>query len=313
VRGVEGWGRLELGDADSEPSELSVGLTTWNWSGWRARSLAPRLPGPLKLRPAQETSVGLFGGPTACEASEPLRTGLPIAPSMLSVRPKGSLPLNVLLARPSQKLSRLKAAATIGGVFRPVTRRLAKNGAVWSGVQLSAATVGSALIDWKIEPTMPCEPTRSSLLTLPPRKVAPGPATISKMPLGPGLTVLITRLSAPAWKWQVAHAIWPSPPSWMSQNSALPSRTAAAWLTMSPPIGCGTPTLPSGAGPPPPPSANALRAAPPVSATATPPANRRTPGKLWAFICVTSPCKNRPFTLTPCRPHCPGANTRTAP
>src|SRR5262249_61255379 len=109
--------------------------------------------------------------------------------------------------RPAQVLAGLKPAAASGGVSRPVTRRLAKNGAVWSGVQLSAATVGSSLIDWKIEPTMPCEPTRSSLLTLPPRKVAPGPATISKMPLGPGLTVLITRLSAPAWKWQGAHPV----------------------------------------------------------------------------------------------------------
>src|SRR5262252_6515985 len=116
--------RPGFGDMDSPPSELSVGLTTWNWSGCRARSLVPRLPGPLKVRPAQETSVGLFGGPTACDASEPLRTALPTAPCRLSVRPKGSLPLNVLLARPSLKLSRLKAAATIGGVFRPVTRRL---------------------------------------------------------------------------------------------------------------------------------------------------------------------------------------------
>src|SRR5262252_8183488 len=73
--------RPGFGDMDSEPSELSVGLTTWNWSGWRARSFAPRLPGPLKVRPAQETSVGLFGGPTACEASDPFPTGLQLRPA----------------------------------------------------------------------------------------------------------------------------------------------------------------------------------------------------------------------------------------
>lgn len=60
--------------------------------------------------------------------------------------------------------------------------------------------------------------------------------------------VLSTRLSAPARKWQLAHAVCPSPPVWMSQNSALPRRIAAVWLMMSPPIGCGTATCDSGAG-----------------------------------------------------------------
>src|SRR5215831_13193676 len=36
----------------------------------------------------------------------------------------------------------------------------------------------------------------------------------------------------------------------MSQNSALPRRTAAAWSMMSPPVGCGTATVLSGARPP---------------------------------------------------------------
>src|SRR6476660_6871618 len=47
------------------------------------------------------------------------------------------------------------------------------------------------------------------------------------MDRNPGLTWFLVRLSAPALKWQLAHA-WPSlPPAW-SQNSAFPSATAAA-------------------------------------------------------------------------------------
>src|SRR5690242_9152301 len=46
-------------------------------------------------------------------------------------------------------------------------------------------------------------------------------------PSPPGLSVFLTRASAPAWKWQVAQACTPSLPTCMSQNSALPRVMAA--------------------------------------------------------------------------------------
>ena len=47
-----------------------------------------------------------------------------------------------------------------------------------------------------------------------------------------GLIWLRERLSAPALKWHVAHAVRPSAPACMSQNSALPSLTALDLLLM---------------------------------------------------------------------------------
>src|SRR3954462_6184304 len=49
-----------------------------------------------------------------------------------------------------------------------------------------------------------------------------GPGTSWKVPSPPGLTPFLVRVSAPAWKWQVAHACMPSLPTCMSPNSALP-------------------------------------------------------------------------------------------
>src|SRR3989442_10393485 len=47
----------------------------------------------------------------------------------------------------------------------------------------------------------------------------------------PGLSWFFDRLSAPAWKWQLAHA-WPSLPTAISQNSALPRAIAAVLSLM---------------------------------------------------------------------------------
>src|SRR3989442_8087643 len=47
----------------------------------------------------------------------------------------------------------------------------------------------------------------------------------------PGLSWFFDRLSAPAWKWQLAHA-WPSLPTAISQNRALPRAIAAVLSLM---------------------------------------------------------------------------------
>src|SRR5205814_1584777 len=81
--------------------------------GARASSFVPMPPGPSRTRPAQDISVELPGGPTACEARPPL----PIrsAPVPFAVAPKGSLPLNVGDARPSQNRLRVNTAPIIEG------------------------------------------------------------------------------------------------------------------------------------------------------------------------------------------------------
>src|SRR5438270_4217361 len=48
-----------------------------------------------------------------------------------------------------------------------------------------------------------------------------------KAPEGSGWTWPLVRLSAPALKWQLAHACRPSPPVCMSQNNAFPKAIAA--------------------------------------------------------------------------------------
>ena len=113
-----------MGDALYAPKTLSFGSTTCNFNACRASILTARLFGPLKGRPSHDISVGLFGGPTAWDARLLNGTTAPTAPSWLPVLPNGSLPLKLSLARPSQKFCRLKVAPIIGGVLRPVTRRL---------------------------------------------------------------------------------------------------------------------------------------------------------------------------------------------
>ena len=89
-----------------------------------------------------------------------------------------------------------------------------------------------------------------------------GPASVNAPPFG--LTWLRERLSAPAAKWHVAHAVRPSLPACMSQKSALPSLTALVRSrTKSPSFGGdGTGSVLSGAGSPGP---SALAWVPPAS------------------------------------------------
>src|SRR5205085_5931722 len=112
------------------PKALSFPETTCLPRGVRPSSLCPMLAHWL---PLQAISTPLFGGPTAWEAalalvratgtcvSWPLTSCHTAAPAV--PEPNGSTPLNVLLARPSQKLRKLKTASIAEGVLRPVTWR----------------------------------------------------------------------------------------------------------------------------------------------------------------------------------------------
>src|SRR4051794_32759556 len=86
------------------------------------------------VRPSEDISTGLPGGPTACEASDafvmltftcetlPVASALPTV-AAVSREPNGSTPLKSFCARPSQKLRKLKTALMTDGVLRPVGRR----------------------------------------------------------------------------------------------------------------------------------------------------------------------------------------------
>src|SRR2546426_6670009 len=107
----------------------------------------------------------------------------------------------------------------------------------------------------------PCAPTMSSLSEMTREALLSGFASLwkgksaatrvelgapfSNLPLAPGLSVFLIRLSVPALKWHVAQATNPSPPVCMSQKKAFPSRMAALLsLTKSPRwAGLGTDTV----------------------------------------------------------------------
>src|SRR5262245_37124016 len=222
------------------PRTLSVASTCCWPSGVRLRSFRPSC---LKFRPLHDISTGLFGGPTACEARlaflRAIVTGAGMPPltsrtwAAGSVGPAGFTPLKTLLARPSQKLRKLKMALMLKGVLRPVTWRLLPNGPARTEVQLST---GPPLRPRKSRLKTPCEPSTSPLKIgkLAGDTVPPGP-TVLKMPLAPGLIVFFVRVSAPAWKWHEAQACWPSPPVCSSQKSAFPSAIAASMSTTKSP------------------------------------------------------------------------------
>src|SRR5215467_5538286 len=102
----------------------------WLASGERLSIFLPSLG---QLRPAEDISVPLLGGPTDCEArlecwirsltgvSTPAVSNTTLA--FGSELPNGVNTLNTSLARPSQKLRTLKTALITVGVLRPVTRR----------------------------------------------------------------------------------------------------------------------------------------------------------------------------------------------
>src|SRR3954467_15714022 len=132
-----------------------------------------------KCRPAQDISLPLSGGPTACEAAlmfgswNACRTGVsPRAtrtravgsPAMLAA-PNGSTALKVWLARPSQKLRRMNTALIALGVLRGSTRRVSP-APVWkmpSGglAQLSAAAPAAAEVNGPLN--APAEEVTSSV------------------------------------------------------------------------------------------------------------------------------------------------------
>src|SRR3989454_4243788 len=130
-------------------------------------------------RPAQLISTALSGGPSAwdAKAEEGMATWtcLRTPASNFQTRalgfliPNGSPPLNMLLARPSQKLRKLNAALITVGVLRPVTCRVLVplmlnpeppwNTSSGTLAQTSAAPV--RLISVKGAPKTPLEPTTS--------------------------------------------------------------------------------------------------------------------------------------------------------
>src|SRR5262245_46720598 len=81
-----------------------------------------------------DISFVLSGGPTACDARLELRrrtrcdvrcpSRQETTRAAVSRGPKGSTPLNTLLARPSQKLRKLNTALIMVGVLRGSTRRV---------------------------------------------------------------------------------------------------------------------------------------------------------------------------------------------
>src|SRR5262249_5647842 len=153
------------------PSRLSVFDTIWPSSGVRPSIFLPSLS---QSRPAADISVLLFGGPTACDAVLALfsstATWLTSPRSLAtstrapaSAAPNGLRPLNMLFARPSQKLRTLKTALIADGVLRPVMRR------VLTPPTLNVGS-GCTLMSSRRAPetslnsvfTTPCEPPTSS-------------------------------------------------------------------------------------------------------------------------------------------------------
>src|SRR5919197_2417044 len=133
------------------PNTLSFEATTCFPSGVSPISF---LPSSANFRPLHDISVGLFGGPTDCDAALPglscTATGcaMPLA-SVTNITALGSVvpamftPLKISLARPSQKFRKLNAAPMTLGALRPVTRRVF-TGPTWNtgsatSRQLSAA------------------------------------------------------------------------------------------------------------------------------------------------------------------------------
>src|ERR1041385_6027836 len=215
------------------PGPLSSVITFWPSSG---RSLSIFLPSFSQSRPFADISVPLFGGPTAWDARLALSRATAVwthspmpfmtrtrAPA--SARPNGFRPLKMLFARPSQKLRMLNTAFTTEGVLRPVTRRTLrpvteKPFGTRIGVMLSRAAPGMMSLNCAL--WTPCEPPMSSMSRVTADCGSEGfdswwngkSAAVnawfgpppSNVPLWPGFIWFVVRTSAPAWKWQDAHA-----------------------------------------------------------------------------------------------------------
>src|SRR3954463_15338600 len=92
-------------------------------------------PRSANVLPSADISKLLSAGPTACDAALAFFNAIRIADTcpVASVtqtrasgsrRPNGVLPLNSLLARPSQKLRKLKAELIVVGALRGSTLRV---------------------------------------------------------------------------------------------------------------------------------------------------------------------------------------------
>src|SRR3954471_15228256 len=205
-----------------------------------------------RLRPSEDISTSLPGGPSACEASDEfgmLTLILSTPPEALTAptrasasrEPNGLTPLKSFCARPSQKLRKLNTALIADGVLRPVVRRTLTE-PTWKSAS-SASSVwpsnGSpSVMSLKCAGMTPCEPTTLSVSDttaeaelLGSDSLCSGKSAAASWALGPfsvklpprGLIWLRERLSAPALKWHDAHAWRPSAPACMSQKRALPS------------------------------------------------------------------------------------------
>ena len=160
--------------AASPPRRLSLVLTCCEASGRTDSSFWPMSD---SVRPSEDISTGLPGGPSACEASDEfamLTATLSTPPEALtcptrastSRLPNGSTPLNSFCARPSQKLRLLKTALITDGALRPVVRRTLTD-PTWKSASTPAndcASNGSpSLTPVKVEGMTPCEPTTLSV------------------------------------------------------------------------------------------------------------------------------------------------------
>src|SRR5215471_15606299 len=247
-----GW-RPVPGQLLSAPRTLSSPAVSCRPSGARFGSSIFR-PTSANRRPRNDISRSLTGGASAWLAPELLRMststneGIPsVTLTMRAVgsrSPTGFTPLNVSRARPSQKLRWLNTALTIVGVFRGSTLRTGVPCVGSVNVGFGVSTPGSIPeavgnpVGSNVALKAPDEDTIALLSNVGVWNGKSLSTSVSFAWTGgvkavrggtarvPGLSWFFERLSAPAWKWQLAHDC-PSLPTCSSQNSALPSITSA--------------------------------------------------------------------------------------
>ena len=215
------------------------------------------------VRPSSDISTGLPGGPTACEASDAfvIVTGTwSTPPEALTCADAGG---GVARAERVDAVELVLRAAVpeVAEVEDRVDdrRRVAAGGAAHGRAadlehRVAAANVWSSAGSPAVTPlnadgkhalragrrSIVSERTRRRRVVRGRRACGTGSPSAVSWALAPlkvnapprGLTWLRERLSAPALKWHVAHAVRPSLPACMSQNSALPSLTALDLLLM---------------------------------------------------------------------------------